>query len=145
MNTGGGDQDRTDDLLIANQTLSQLSYTPTTSRILNVNWLFGKWKPLPIVFIPKKRKKKIFGALRKHLGEIFRELAKHREAEVEEGHLMPDHMHIYLSIPPKYAVSNVVGYISKARAQSTSRGSLVVERGISPGKHSGREVTLYRR
>ena len=45
------------------------------------------------------------------LGAIFRELAKHKEVDVVEGHLMPDHVHMCLSIPPKYAVSNVVGYI----------------------------------
>ena len=55
------------------------------------------------------RNKKIFGVLRQHLGAIFRELAKHKEVEVMEGHLMSDHVHICLSIPPKYAVSNVVG------------------------------------
>jgi len=64
-----------------------------------------------IVFIPKRRKKKLFGALRRHLGEVFRELASHKESTVVEGHLMPDHVHMCLSIPPKYAVSNVVGYI----------------------------------
>ena len=64
-----------------------------------------------VVFIPKRRKKKIFGALRKHLGEIFHELATHKEVRIVEGHLMPDHVHMCLSIPPKYAVSNVVGYL----------------------------------
>jgi putative transposase len=64
-----------------------------------------------VVIIPKKRKKKIFGALRRHLGEIFRELAKHKDASVVEGHLMQDHVHMCLSIPPKYAVPSVVGYI----------------------------------
>jgi putative transposase len=64
-----------------------------------------------VVFIPKRRKKKIFGALRRHLGQIFHELAGHKESKVVEGHLMSDHVHICLSIPPKYAVANVVGYI----------------------------------
>jgi len=54
-----------------------------------------------VVFIPKMRKKKIFGVLRQHLGGIFRELAKHKEVEVVEGHLMSDHVHIFLSIPPE--------------------------------------------
>ena len=63
-----------------------------------------------IVFIPKCRKKKIFGALRKHLGEILHELASHKESKIEEGHLMADHVHICIRIPPKYAVSRVVGY-----------------------------------
>lgn len=74
-----------------------------------------------IVFIPKRRKKKIFGSLRKHLGEIFRELARHKESAVVEGHLMPDHVHICLSIPPKYAVSNVVGYIKGKSAITIAR------------------------
>lgn len=64
-----------------------------------------------VVFIPKRRKKKLFGTLRRQLGEVFRELAQHKESAVVEGHLMPDHVHMCLSIPPKYAVSNVVGYI----------------------------------
>ena len=74
-----------------------------------------------IVFIPKRRKKKIFGALRRHLGQVFRELAQHKESEVVEGHLMPDHVHVCLSIPPKYAVSNVVGYIKGKSAITIAR------------------------
>ena len=97
-----------------------------------------------VVSIPKKRKKKRFGVLRQHLGAIFRELAKHKEVEVVEGHLMSDHVHTCLSIPPQYAVSNVVGYILKARARSPSRESMVVERGTSPEKYSGQEATLSR-
>ena len=74
-----------------------------------------------VVFIPKRRKKVIFGALRRHLGEIFRELALQREAKVVEGHLMVDHVHMCLSIPPKYSVSNVVGYIKCKSAISIAR------------------------
>ena len=74
-----------------------------------------------IVFIPKKRKKKIFEALRRHLGEIFRELAKQKDSQVVEGHLMSDHVHICLSIPPKHAVSNVVGYIKGKSAIAIAR------------------------
>jgi len=64
-----------------------------------------------IVFIPKYRKKIIYGKIRKFLGEIFHELASHRESKIEEGHLMGDHIHMCISIPPKYPVSKVVGYI----------------------------------
>ncbi len=64
-----------------------------------------------IVFIPKRRKKKIYGGIRKYLGEIFYELAKQKESKIEVGHLHGDHIHMCISIPPKYAVSNVVGYI----------------------------------
>ena len=74
-----------------------------------------------VVFIPKRRKKMIYGALRKHLGEIFHELARQRECKVVEGHLMLDHVHICLSVPPKYAVSNVVGYIKGKSAISIAR------------------------
>lgn len=74
-----------------------------------------------VVFIPKRRKKKVFGVLRRQLGEVFRELAKHKESEVVEGHLMPDHVHMCLSIPPKYAVSNVVGYIKGKSAITIAR------------------------
>jgi len=74
-----------------------------------------------VVFIPKRRKKTIFGVLRKHLGGIFRELAQHKESEVVEGHLMPDHVHMCLSIPPKYAVSNVVGYLKGKSAIAIAR------------------------
>ena len=74
-----------------------------------------------VVFIPKRRKKTIFGALRKHLGEIFRELSSQRECKVIEGHLMPDHVHMCLSIPPKLSVSNAVGYIKGKSAISIAR------------------------
>ena len=74
-----------------------------------------------VVFIPKKRKKAIFGALRKELGSVFRELARQRECAVVEGHLMIDHVHMCLSIPPKYSVSNVVGYIKGKSAITIAR------------------------
>lgn len=74
-----------------------------------------------VVFIPKRRKKAIYGALRKNLGEIFRELAQQRECKVVEGHLMIDHVHVCLSVPPKYSVSSVVGYIKGKSAISIAR------------------------
>jgi putative transposase len=74
-----------------------------------------------VVFIPKRRKKAIYGALRRNLGEIFRELAKQRECKVVEGHLMLDHVHMCLSIPPKLSVSNAVGYIKGKSAISIAR------------------------
>ena len=74
-----------------------------------------------VVFIPKRRKKKVFGVLRRHLGEIFRELAQHKESQVVEGHLMCDHVHMCISIPPKYAVSNVVGYMKGKSAITIAR------------------------
>lgn len=66
----------------------------------------------------------MFGQLRKHLGSIFHELAKQKGCEIVEGHLLADHVHMCLSIPPKYAVSNVVGFIKGKSAISirTFRG-----------------------
>jgi len=75
-----------------------------------------------VVFIPKRRKKLIFGTIRKHLGEILRELAKQRECRIVEGHLMQDHVHMCISIPPKYSVSIVIGYIKGKSAISIARG-----------------------
>ena len=62
-----------------------------------------------IVWIPKYRKKRIFTELRPYLGEIFRSLSTQRKCKIEEGHIMSDHVHILISIPPKYAVSDVIG------------------------------------
>jgi len=74
-----------------------------------------------IIWIPKYRKKAMFEDLRKYLGEIFRELATQKECKVLEGHLMPDHVDILLSIPPKYLVSQVVGYIKGKSAIQIAR------------------------
>ena len=74
-----------------------------------------------VVFIPKCRKKKIYGAIRKHLGEIFHKLARQKESNIEIGHLHGDHVHICISIPPKFAVSNVVGYLKGKSAISIAR------------------------
>ena len=81
-----------------------------------------------IVFIPKRRKKKVFGVLRRQLGEIFHELALHKESRIVEGHMMGDHVHMCLSIPPKYAVSNVVGYLKGKSAIQVARRALLGSR-----------------
>ena len=81
-----------------------------------------KWEcKYHIVFIPKYRRKALYKELRKHLGELFKELAKQRESRIEEGHLMPDHVHMMIAIPPKYAVSQVVGYIKGKSAIHIAR------------------------
>lgn len=64
-----------------------------------------------IVFMPKEILEMIFGSIRKHLGEVFQDLALQKGVIIQEGHLMPDHVHMCLSIPPKYSVSNVFGYL----------------------------------
>ncbi len=74
-----------------------------------------------VVFIPKYRRKTLYGELRRHLGEVFRKLAVQKESKIEEGHLMPDHVHMMISIPPKYAVSQVVGFIKGKSAIHLAR------------------------
>ena len=74
-----------------------------------------------VVFIPKGRRKQLFGEIRRELGEVFRRLAEQRESRVEEGHLMPDHVHMMLSVPPKYAVSQMVGYVKGKSAIHIAR------------------------
>ena len=74
-----------------------------------------------IVWIPKYRKKVLYAQLRRYLGEMFHELARQRECRIEEGHLMSDHVHMLISIPPKYSVSQVVGYIKGKSAISIAR------------------------
>jgi putative transposase len=74
-----------------------------------------------IVFIPKCRRKLLYGNLRQHLGEIFRKLASQKESRIEEGHLMSDQVHMMISIPPKYSVSQVVGYIKGKSAIHLAR------------------------
>ena len=71
-----------------------------------------KWEcKYHVVFIPKYRRKVLYGQVRKDLGEVLRELARQKESRIEEGHLQADHVHMLLSIPPKYAVAQVVGYL----------------------------------
>ncbi len=74
-----------------------------------------------IVFIPKYRRKAIYKELRKYLGNVLHELARQKESEIEEGHLVVDHVHMLISIPPKYAVSSMVGYIKGKSAIHIAR------------------------
>jgi len=74
-----------------------------------------------VVFIPKCRRKTLYARLRQHLGEVFRQLAQRKECQILEGHLMPDHVHMLIAIPPKYAVSQVIGYIKGKSAIHVAR------------------------
>ena len=74
-----------------------------------------------VVFIPKCRRKTLYAQLRRDLGAVFRDLAEQKESKVEEGHLMPDHVHMLLSVPPKYSVSNVMGFIKGKSAIHIAR------------------------
>ena len=74
-----------------------------------------------IVFIPKGRKKVLYGQIRKFLGPVFRELAMQRECTIFEGHMVQDHVHMMIRIPPKYSVAEVVGYIKGKSAIAVAR------------------------
>jgi putative transposase len=73
------------------------------------------------MFIPKCRRKTLYEQLRRHLGEVFHKVAEQKESRILEGHLMPDHVHMLVAIPPRYAVSQVVGFIKGKSAIHLAR------------------------
>ncbi len=89
----------------------------------NINSLnHSKWECMfHVTWIPKYRKKKIYGHIRSYLGEVLRELASQKECKILEGHLMSDHVHMLISIPPKYAVAQVIGFIKGKSAIAIAR------------------------
>ena len=74
-----------------------------------------------LVWIPKGRRKILYGQLRRELGEVFHELARQKECRIEEGHLLADHVHVLMSIPPKYEVAQVVGFLKGKSAIHMAR------------------------
>jgi putative transposase len=74
-----------------------------------------------VVFIPKCRRRTLYGEMRQHLGEVFRQLALQKESRIDEGHLRVDHVHMLIAIPPKYAVAQVVGFIKGKSAIHLAR------------------------
>jgi putative transposase len=74
-----------------------------------------------LVFVPKYRKKKLYGEIRRFLGPIFHELARQKECRILEGHMVQDHVHMLIAIPPKYAISQIVGYIKGKSAIAVAR------------------------
>ena len=81
-----------------------------------------KWEcKYHVVFIPKYRKKRLYDQLREHLGKVFHDLARQKECQIEEGHLMPDHVHMLIAIPPKYAVAQVMGFVKGKSAIHIAR------------------------
>ena len=74
-----------------------------------------------IVFVPKYRKKVLYGKIRKFLGPLFHELASQRNCKIIEGHMVQDHVHMLIAIPPKYSVSEIIGYIKGKSAISVAR------------------------
>ena len=87
-----------------------------------------------IVFIPKYRKKVLYGKLRGDLGGVFRRLAHQKECEIEEGHLMGDHVHMMVSIAPKYSVASVVGFLKGKSAIWIARNSAEASSGRASGR-----------
>src|SRR5215469_16475265 len=74
-----------------------------------------------VVFVPKRRRKVIFGQLRRQLGAVFHTLAKQKECQIVEGHLMPDHVHMCIAIPPKPPVASVIGFFKGKSAIAIAR------------------------
>jgi putative transposase len=88
-----------------------------------------KWQcKYHVIFIRKYRRKKLYGVVRRELGAVFHRLANQKECEIIEGHIMPDHVHMLISIPPKLAVSSVVGYLKGKSAIHVARHVLKRER-----------------
>jgi len=74
-----------------------------------------------LVFVPKYRKKKLYGEIRTYLGPVFHELARQKDCKILEGHMVQDHVHMLISIPPKYSVAQIVGYIKGKSAIAVAR------------------------
>ena len=87
-----------------------------------------------VVFIPKKRRKALFGQVRRQLREIFQALARQKECQILEGHLMADHVHMCIAIPPKYAVASVIGFLKGKSAIAIAREVSGKERNFT-GEH----------
>ena len=87
-----------------------------------------------VVFIPKYRRKAIYGEVRRMLGEIFHELARQKECRIIEGHLLADHVHMCLEIPPKHAVASVIGFLKGKSALAIARRSQEKDRNFV-GEH----------
>jgi len=74
-----------------------------------------------VIFVPKYRRKTMFLELRQYLGPVFHELARQKECQIIEGHLLPDHVHMCIAIPPKHAVSSVIGFLKGKSAIAIAR------------------------
>lgn len=87
-----------------------------------------------VVFVPKRRRKALFGNIRQKLGVIFHELARQKECRIVQGHLLPDHVHMCIEIPPKYAVASIVGFLKGKSAIAIAREFTGKERNFT-GEH----------
>ncbi len=94
----------------------------TTMSDLYQSLSHSKWDcKYHLVFVPKGRRKSLYGRIRHELGMIFHALARQKECTIVEGHVMPDHVHMCISIPPKYAVSAVIGFMKGKSAIAIAR------------------------
>ncbi len=87
-----------------------------------------------IVWVPKYRRKVLYGRLRRELGEVFHDLARQKDSRILEGYLQPDHIHVLISIPPKYSVVQVVGFMKGKSAIYIARAYLGQKKNYS-GMH----------
>ena len=87
-----------------------------------------------VVFVPKRRRKALFGNIRQKLGTIFHELARQKECRIVQGHLLADHVHMCIEIPPKYAVASIVGFLKGKSAIAIARQFAGKERNFT-GEH----------
>ena len=97
-----------------------------------------------MVFIPKCRRRTLYAQLRRYLGEVFHTLARQKESTIEEGHWLPDHVPMLIAIPPKHAVSEVIGFMKdkrKVKVRSAGREWMESAGAILPGNTFGRGVT----
>jgi putative transposase len=102
--------------------MSHFRRRKSTMSELYQNLSHSKWDcKYHVVFVPKYRRKVMFGEIRQSLGSIFHELARQKAYRIIEGHLMPDHVHMCIEIPPKYAVSSVIGFLKGKSAIAIAR------------------------
>jgi len=87
-----------------------------------------------VIFVPKRRRRQLYGQLRRQLGVIFPALARQKECQSIEGHIMPNHVHMCLTIPPKYAVAQVLGFLKGKSAIAIARQFGGTERNCT-GEH----------
>jgi len=87
-----------------------------------------------VVIVPKYRRKVLFGKIRKRTGEILRQLCRQKGVELVEGHVKPDHVHMVLSIPPKFSVAMTLGYLKGKSAIQLHREIMRIQQGYT-GKH----------
>ena len=94
-----------------------------------------KWEcKYHVVIVPKYRKKVLYGRLRGEVGKIIRQLCRQKEVELIEGHAMPDHIHLVLSVPPKYSIAMVLGYLKGKSAIHIHRKVHGIKQGFT-GRH----------